>query len=361
MTRFCARCGNQLPPQARFCVRCGAPAPTAPGAGQEPLSPSLQGSLSATTPPGRRRNALPLLGLGLGLIGLLTAGSLLLHSGAAPTHLPQPTATVSSALPAPTASAAPTPLGSAAPTPTPGQNDATPTPGSSGNGPPHVVALVDSLTFSDQDPGTTSDPQTVTLSNEGGSDQPLGPVTIGGANPDAFAASGDCANNLASVSRCNEEVTFTPPSAGDYSATLEFVDPQGNIIASVDLSGHGGTSTPDVAIDPAQLDFGSVNVGDSSSNFVTLTNNGTAAIGAVSADLSLDDGSYALSNNCSGGIDAGTNCTVDVTFTPPDNSAHNTTLTLSDDQGNTLGSVAIFGQGYDPSSNHLRHRRALKP
>lgn len=88
--------------------------------------------------------------------------------------------------------------------PTPGQPEATTTPDIGGNGPPHVVALTNALDFGDQDPGTTSDPQTVTLSNEGGGDQPLRPVAIGGANPDAFAAGGTCVDNLASVSRCDE-------------------------------------------------------------------------------------------------------------------------------------------------------------
>lgn len=139
------------------------------------------------------------------------------------------------------------------------------------------------------------------------------------------------------------------------------MDPQGNTVVSVNLSGHGGTSTPDVTISNSSLDFGSVNVGDSSNNFVTLTNNGNASIGAVTADLSPDDGSYSISNNCSGGITVSASCNVDITFTPPDNSAHDATLTLTDDQGNSLGSVDIFGSGYDAAGNHLHHEARMSP
>ena len=217
--------------------------------------------------------------------------------------------------------------------------------------------LVNSVSFNDQDPGTTSDPHTITINNAGGSDQPLGPVSLGGLTPDAFAVSGTCAAILAAMSSCNEQVTFIPPGEGDFSATMDVVDPQGNLLASVNLTGHGGTGTPNVSITPDLINFGSVKIGDSSDDSVTLTNNGTAAVNIASVDLNPEDDAYAISGDCSGPLQAGASCSVDITFSPADASYHDTTMYVTDDRDNTVGTVDLFGAGYDPSAINLPRRR----
>lgn len=94
-----------------------------------------------------------------------------------------------------------------------------------------------SLSFGKGVRGTTSAPQTVTVTNSGGGTLTLSSLTPGGANPGDFPRTGTCAagTNLAAGQSCTIVHQFVPVAAGLRAATLAIASNGGN--ASISMSG----------------------------------------------------------------------------------------------------------------------------
>jgi hypothetical protein len=78
------------------------------------------------------------------------------------------------------------------------------------------------LTFSNQEVGTTSEPQTLTLTNSGTAPLPLDSISIaaGGAE---FSQTNACPPSLAAGANCTVSVTYSPGAAGSQNALLNVV------------------------------------------------------------------------------------------------------------------------------------------
>ena len=100
----------------------------------------------------------------------------------------------------------------------------------------------DSLTFADQLVGSTSDPQTVTLTNTGSV-----AVTFSGIDPAAdFTHTNNCGTSLAAGESCTIDVSFAPQSAGLVS---EQITVNHNAAGGKNIITVGGTGT-DFALQP---------------------------------------------------------------------------------------------------------------
>ena len=95
------------------------------------------------------------------------------------------------------------------------------------------------LDFGDQIVGTTSDPQTATITNIGSEDLRIFGVGISGPNFGDFAATTTCGSRLAAGGSCTIDVTFTPGARGDRHASLKIVDDGGASPQAVPLAGTG--------------------------------------------------------------------------------------------------------------------------
>lgn len=115
------------------------------------------------------------------------------------------------------------------------------------------------LTFPSTILSINSSPQTVTLTNTGGSAIPLYVFAIGGTNAGDFSQVNDCSSTLAPGASCTVQVTFTPSAAGERMAYLNIADGSPNPAQSVALMGTtitnaGGTAGP-ASFSPASLTF----------------------------------------------------------------------------------------------------------
>jgi hypothetical protein len=340
MPVYCTHCGARAAEHFRFCQSCGAP--LARGSAQADLRGAARGT--------QRFSPIFVAGLSIGVVAVLIAAAIAITdaTGSSGTHLgplvTPTTITLITGTPVPNTTAGPVATSLAPATDTPEAQGPVDTPSTDG---PHVITIEDSLSFDDQSPNTTSEPKTVTLSNEGGSAQPLGTPAIDGANADAFAVSNNlCGDSLDSVTRCDVEVTFAPTSEGTFSATLEIVDPSGNSIAAVTLSGTGGSSNPtgDISVSPGTLEI-DTQAGITAYQSISVDNNGSAAINVTET---LDDGSgvFSTASTCNGQIDAGTTCTESIGLDPPDqceDAGYSGSVTFADDAGDTLGTVSLAG------------------
>lgn len=112
---------------------------------------------------------------------------------------------------------------------------------------------------------------------------------------------------------------------GDYDAAINVMsnDPdESTVSAPVHLH---VTGVPDVAIDPASLDFGSVFTGLSVTRTLTIRNEGTDVLHVD--PMTIDDSAYSVSSMAFD-LPIGAYATVTVTFAPSVAGAHDATLTI---------------------------------
>ena len=95
------------------------------------------------------------------------------------------------------------------------------------------------LDFGDQTVGTTSDPQTVTLTNTGSDSLHISGIAISGGNFADFAETSTCGPELGAGASCTINVTFTPTAKGNRHATLLISDAGGDSPQAVHLRGTG--------------------------------------------------------------------------------------------------------------------------
>jgi len=148
-----------------------------------------------------------------------------------------------------------------------------------GTGVATATLSVSSLTFSSQLVNTTSTAMSVTLTNSGSAALSVTGISASGN----FAETNTCGTSLAAGANCNIEVTFTPTTAGTLSGTLSVVDSVGT--QTVALSGAGATAGT-LVTSPANIAFGNVTTGQSSSQTVTLSNSGGTPVTISSLSLS---------------------------------------------------------------------------
>ena len=204
-----------------------------------------------------------------------------------------------------------------------------------------------SLTFTNQQPGVASAPQTLTISNVGGSPMANVGFSITGAAASSYSITANtCGALLNNGSSCTVQIVFTPSATGAIAATLAVssstsgVDP-----VSVPLNGSGQL-TGGLTVNPSQIAFPVVAVGQSSAaQTVTVTNSSNYAIGSVSLAAPAP---FSISQNtCTGSLAAGANCTVSVVFQPSVGGAASGVLTVNSSAVAAPVTVALSGTGFD--------------
>jgi hypothetical protein len=166
--------------------------------------------------------------------------------------------------------------------------------------------------------GTTSEPQTVTLTNGDSAPYTLGAVSLAGSAAAQFAKPSDSCSSatLAPGGSCTLDLTFAPTSLGPKAATLSVA---GYGPAPVSLGGEGAQAAASVA--PATRDFGAraPGSGPSAAQPFTLTNSGNEplALGAVEL-IGPDAARFSIAaDGCSDATVApGGECVVQVAFAP---------------------------------------------
>jgi len=234
-------------------------------------------------------------------------------------------------------------------------------------GSPHVINLSGSasgavavlspasLTFSPQTLGTSSTPQTLTLTNTGNATLNVGSIQATGD----FSQTNSCPPTLAPNSSCTLNVTFTPTVTGSRSGTITVSDNAQGSPQTATLSGTSSQAPAPIAtVTPTTLVFSGQQVATSSAaQTVTLTNSGNASLRLGTFQIT---GDYAQSNTCPPALAASSSCTINVTFTPKASGTRGGTLTMSDNAPGSPQVVNLTGAGADfslsssPSSDTLK-------
>ncbi len=197
-----------------------------------------------------------------------------------------------------------------------------------------------SLVFPAQSSGTTSAPETVTITN---GDNPLTGLTIGtptGSNAGDFAETTTCPATLSPGAKCTVTVTYTPSAVGSATATIMLTDSAPDSPQTISLTGTTSTLT----LSASSLSFGTVPVGTTSApQALIATNDGTTAITFSSITAS---GDYAETDNCTKApVQPTTTCTIQVTYTPSGTGSSTGSLTINDNAPGSPQIVLLNGSG----------------
>ena len=201
------------------------------------------------------------------------------------------------------------------------------------------------LNFPNTNVGVTSAASQVTLTNTGTATLNITSIAISQASTDYAITSESNCTTVAPQTACTIFITFTPTAAGLRTGNLNFSDNASNGASqSVSLTGTG-VSAPAVTLTPTSLSFPSTNVGTTSAALgVTLQNTGTSSL-AIASIASNDFPEFNPSNNCGPSLNAGSSCTINVTFTPSTYGARSGSIILTDNAGTGTQIIPVSGTG----------------
>ena len=138
--------------------------------------------------------------------------------------------------------------------------------------PTGVTASPSALNFGSAATGSTSAPQTVTVSNPTGAAAAVSSITTTGD----FTQSNNCGSSIAANGSCTVSVTFAPTATGNRTGNLTVN--AGGITNTVSLAGTGIAPGPVLGGAPASLAFPGTVVGSTAAaQVVTVTNSGTSS------------------------------------------------------------------------------------
>lgn len=194
-----------------------------------------------------------------------------------------------------------------------------------------------SVAFGNVSVGSTSS-QTVTVNNTGTAAVNITSAAISGTGFTVISGSG--AVSIPVGQSATVQVQFAPTSDVASSGTLMVTSDASNSPLSVSLSGTGTEAI--MQMSPATLNFSNVQVGQSSTQSVSLTNGGNSNLVVNSAVIS-GTGFTMSGLSAPVTIDAGKNATFSVKFSPTSTSGSTGTIVFQDNAASSPQTMALTG------------------
>jgi hypothetical protein len=208
-----------------------------------------------------------------------------------------------------------------------------------GVGVPAVTINPLSLTFGDQAVGTSSAPQSFTVTNSGTGNLQISNVGVGDTG--YFHQTNNCSGTFVPGANCSVSVTFVPSSAGNIVSSVSVTASDG-LPHSIPISGTA-FGVPAAAIAPLSLTFASQTVGTSSApQGVIVASTGTASL-AISSTVLGDTADFQMTSNCPTSLAPNTNCSLGITFAPSVVGNISGTLVITADDGGSPHTTALSG------------------
>ena len=215
----------------------------------------------------------------------------------------------------------------------------------SGAGSAQVLQLTPSttaLSFGNQTLNASAT-QSVTLTNTGNSAVSISQVNVAGTG---FSLNGSApVVTLSAGQAASFSVTFTPTVAGNATGSASVVSTAANSPLSISLAGGG--VQPQISVVPGSVSFGTVTVGQTNSQTITLSNPGTANLTVTqSAGPGTGFGLTGLALPLT--LAAGKSTAFTVSFTPTSGTNSSSSLTLISNAPNSPTTIPLSGTGLAP-------------
>lgn len=186
----------------------------------------------------------------------------------------------------------------------------------------------------------SSGSQSITLTNSDTASITISSVSVSGAG---FAVAGlSMPLTLNAGQSIVFSASFTPSSAGNASGSISIVSDAPSSPMTIALSGTGMQAQ--WSITPTSVNFGNVNVGSNSSQNITLTNSGSAALTISSATLSGPEFSI-IGLSLPQTISPGASATFGVQFAPAAAGSDSGTISVSSNPSGSPATIALSGTG----------------
>jgi hypothetical protein len=183
-----------------------------------------------------------------------------------------------------------------------------------------LIRVASAVAFGDQILGTTSDPQTVVVTNAGTINLNVGGVPLNPTNTNTngadFSVTSNC-TTLTPNSSCSLTVRFSPNgNVGAKAATINIASNATNAAAGVvSLSGNAlPVPQPIARFSSTSLGFGNVIMGGAAaSQRLSISN-----VGVLPLNISgiAATGDFRATHNCTTPLTTNQSCNVDITFSP---------------------------------------------
>ena len=217
---------------------------------------------------------------------------------------------------------------------------------------PTPVKLVSGITFSPSTlnfgttpVGSTSAPQTFTITSSG-----TGPLTLGGGvtTGDYTYTTNTCVfapATLAAGTSCTVTVAFTPFQPGARSGSGFVTNDAAVQPAQLTFTGTGGSTGSTLA--SAALNFGPQQVGSvSTAQTLTITANGPSVL--FISNITTSGDFTRTGTTCTAALAVGNSCNVSVSFAPTASLVRTGSLTISSNGTSSPQTVALSGSGVTP-------------
>ncbi len=169
-------------------------------------------------------------------------------------------------------------------------------------------------------------------------------ATVSGGNTSNFSAQHNCPPTLGIAQSCEVSVTFTPRAQLLYASNVS-VGWSGLAARNVSLQGSGFVPpAPALGLSDSALTFSSQPAGSSTSQVLTLSNAGNAALSLTALPTVSGSTAFSRTSTCATSLAAGASCTVTVTYAPVAAGSHTGTLQFGTNAaGYESVSVALSG------------------
>jgi hypothetical protein len=217
-----------------------------------------------------------------------------------------------------------------------------------GAGIPAVTLTPNPLNFGVVTPGVAST-LTATLTNN--QTVPLSISSAAASGSGYSISSTTCGSTLGSGLSCNYVVSFTAPSAGSFSGSLNISDNASSSPQSIVLSANAGSTS--VSLSPSTLTFAAQLEGVlSPGQGVTLTNLQSVPLTIASMTLTgANPGDFSVGTSCPttpAMVPASGACSITVYFKPTAPGTRTATLNVNDNASGSPQTVSLTGSGSTP-------------
>ena len=181
--------------------------------------------------------------------------------------------------------------------------------------------------------------QTITLTNSGTLSTTIAAATISGSG---FSMSGLSASETIGVGQTTSfTAKFAPASGGNASGAISIVSNAPDSPLTIALNGTGAQGA--LGSNPSSFNFGTVQVGTSVSQTITLTNTGTASVTVPGASIS--GAGFSVSGLTPQTINAGQSISFSAQFAPASSGSASGSITVSSNAPGSPTTVALSGTG----------------
>ena len=176
--------------------------------------------------------------------------------------------------------------------------------------------------------------QTLTLENNGSNIITISSISLSGTNQNLFSFDNADCNTGSTLNDCNLTISFTPLSAGDFTASAIIQTDHGTV--NVALSGTGIATSPLLNASDNNVNFGNKLInGVAQNRTLTINNNGTGFITINSISITGTNKNLFTFDNASCTVGSILNsCDLTLSFTPSSKGNFSATLIIQTDAPN---------------------------